>query len=154
MALNAASDENMFRDNDIVDAMHYAIDNGAKIINMSLGSVAKASPEDFKKPGAYNDFLDQTRKQYRKAFRKAAKKDVLIVMAAGNNGQLSAETQGWKNIGDLDQSAHSIHSHIKKKHLNNVILVGSVDPDRRISAYSSYGKRVDIAAEGMPLGLR
>lgn len=148
MALNAASDENMFRDNDIVDAMHYAIDNGAKIINMSLGSVAKSSPEDFQKPGEYNDFLDQTRSQYRKVFRRAAKKDVLIVMAAGNNGQLSAETQGWKNIGDLDQSSHSIHSHAKKKHLNNVLLVGSVDPDRRISTYSSYGKRVDIAAPG------
>ena len=148
MALNAASDENMFRDNDIVDAMHYAIDNGAKVINMSLGSVAKASPDDFKKPGAYNDFLDQTRNQYRKAFRKATKKDVLIVMAAGNNGQLSAETQGWKNIGDLDKSSHSIHSHAKKKHLDNVLLVGSVDPDRRISTYSSHGKRVDIAAPG------
>ena len=148
MALNAANDQNMFYDNNIVDAMHYAIDNGAKIINMSLGSVAKASPEDFKSPGAYNDFLDETSRQYRKAFRKAAKKDVLIVMAAGNNGQLSAETQGWKNIGDLDQSAHSIHSHAKTKHLSNVVLVGSVDPDRRISTYSSYGQRVDIAAPG------
>ena len=148
MALNAASDQNMFHDNDVVDAMHYAINNGAKIINMSLGSVAKTSPEDFKKRGAYNDFLDETRSQYRKVFRKAAKKDVLIVMAAGNNGQLSAETQGWKNIGDLDQSSHSIHSHAKRKHLQNVLLVGSVDPDRRISTYSSHGQRVDIAAPG------
>ena len=148
MALNAANNDNMFTDNDIVEAMHYAIDNGAKVINMSLGSVAKVSPDDFKKPGLYNDYLDQTRNQYRKAFNKAVKKDVLIVMAAGNNGQLGAETRGWKNIGNLDESAHSIHAHATKKHLDNILLVGSIDPDLRISSYSSYGKRVDIAAPG------
>jgi subtilisin family serine protease len=148
MALNAANNDNMFTDNDIVEAIHYAIDNGAKVINMSLGSFAKVSPDDFKRPGQYNNYLDQTRDQYRKAFNKALRKDVLIVMAAGNNGQLGAETQGWKNIGNLDETSHSIHAHATKKHLDNILLVGSVDPDRRISSYSSYGKRVDLAAPG------
>lgn len=148
MALNAATDDNTFPDVNLIDSMNYAIDNGAKIINMSLGSVAKATPEDFKKEGAYNDYLDQTKSQFRKVFNKAIRRDVLIVMAAGNSGQLSAETQGWKGIGNLDQSAHGIHSLAKEKHLKNIILVGSVDPDRRLSNYSSYGKRVDIAASG------
>jgi len=64
MALNAANNDNMFTDNDIVEAIHYAIDNGAKVINMSLGSFAKVSPDDFKRPGQYNNYLDQTRDQY------------------------------------------------------------------------------------------
>lgn len=148
MALNAATDDNTFPDVNLIDSMNYAIDNGAKIINMSLGSVAKANPKDFKKEGAYNDYLDQTKSQFQKVFNKAIRKDVLIVMAAGNSGQLSAETQGWEGIGNLDESAHGIHSLAKEKHLKNIILVGSVDPDRRISNYSSYGKRVDIAASG------
>lgn len=149
MALNAATDDNTFPNVNLIEAMNYAIDNGAKIINMSLGSVAKATPEDFTKEGAYDDYLDQTKLQFRKVFNKAIRKDILIVMAAGNSGQVSAETLGWKGIGNLDQTSHGIHSFAKKRHLKNIILVGSVDPDRRISNYSSYGsKRVDIAAPG------
>ena len=149
MALNAATDDNTFPDVNLIEAMNYAIDNGAKIINMSLGSVAKATPEDFTKEGHYDDYLDQTKSQFRKVFNKAVRQDILIVMAAGNFGQLSAETQGWKSIGNLDQTSHGIHSFAKKRHLKNIILVGSVDPDRRISNYSSYGReRVDIAAPG------
>lgn len=149
MALNAATDNNTFPVVNLIEAMNYAIDNGAKIINMSLSSVAKATPEDFKKEGFYDDYFDHTKSQLRKVFNKAIRKDILIVMAAGNSGQLSAETQGWKGIGNLDQTSHGIHSFAKKRHLRNIILVGSVDPDRRISNYSSYGKkRVDIAAPG------
>ena len=149
MALNAAADNNTFPVVNLIEAMNYAIDNGAKIINMSLSSVAKATPEDFKKEGFYDDYFDHTKSQLRKVFNKAIRKDILIVMAAGNSGQLSAETQGWKGIGNLDQTSHGIHSFAKKRHLRNIILVGSVDPDRRISNYSSYGKkRVDIAAPG------
>jgi len=57
-------------DKDVALAIRYAVDNGAKIINISLGK--PVSP--------YKQFVDD-------AVRYAASKDVLIVHGSGNNGQ-------------------------------------------------------------------
>jgi|GEM_PF-91872 len=57
------------RDKDIANAIRYAVDNGAKVINMSFG-----------KPFSHN------KKIVDEAVKYAMKKDVLIVHAAGNSG--------------------------------------------------------------------
>ncbi|MEO0341634.1 MAG: S8 family serine peptidase, partial [Bacteroidota bacterium] len=57
------------RDKDVANAIYYAVDNGATVINMSFG----------KGYSPYKDVVD-------KAVKYAAKKDVLLVHAAGNDG--------------------------------------------------------------------
>src|SRR5476651_1711248 len=57
-------------DKDIANAIRYAVDNGAKIINMSFGK--KLSP--------HKEWVDD-------AFKYAAAKDVLLVQASGNDNQ-------------------------------------------------------------------
>ncbi|SHN36021.1 S8 family serine peptidase [Chitinophaga sp. CF418] len=57
------------RDKDIANAIRYAVDNGAKVINMSFG-----------KPFSYN------KKIVDDAVKYAMEKDVLIIHAAGNSG--------------------------------------------------------------------
>jgi len=58
------------RDKDVANAIYYAVNNGAKIINMSFGK--SYSPD---------------RQIVEKAIRYAEKKDVLIVHAAGNDAE-------------------------------------------------------------------
>jgi cell wall-associated protease len=58
------------RDKDVANGIRYAVDNGAKIINMSFGK--RLSP--------YKEQIDA-------AFKYAEAHDVLIVHASGNNGE-------------------------------------------------------------------
>ena len=63
------------RDKDVANAIRYAVDNGAKVINMSFG----------KGQSPYKDAVDD-------AMKYAQKNDVLLVHAAGNDGkQLTLE---------------------------------------------------------------
>ena len=66
VATTAAGDE---RDKDVANAIYYAVDNGAKIINLSFSKLF--SPD--------KNMVDN-------AIRYAEKKNVLIVHAAGNDG--------------------------------------------------------------------
>ena len=58
------------RDKDIANAVRYAVDNGAKVINMSLE----------------NQFL-QVKKKVWEAFKYAQDKGVVLVHAAGNDNE-------------------------------------------------------------------
>ena len=58
------------RDKDVANGIRYAVDNGAKVINMSFGK--RLSP--------YKEQIDA-------AFKYAEDHDVLIVHASGNNGE-------------------------------------------------------------------
>ncbi len=77
MALRAVPDGDE-RDGDVARAIRYAVDNGAQIVNMSFGkgySPAKASVDS--------------------AVRYAASKGVLLVHAAGNEGEDNDETPSY-----------------------------------------------------------
>ncbi|WP_299013055.1 S8 family peptidase [uncultured Photobacterium sp.] len=67
MALRVVSNGDE-RDKDVANAVRYAVDNGAKIINMSFGKAY--SP--------YKDVVDE-------AFRYASRRGVLLVHSAGNS---------------------------------------------------------------------
>ena len=153
MALNAANDKNRFHDQVLVEALHYALDNGAKVINLSLGGLWKLSPDelmslsgdDFK--NNYYDELKFTRKQFRKVLKKATKKDALIIHAVGNDGDSRGDTRLWGDAGNLDDvSTNNTWSWFEGH--PNLISVASVDPDRRPSPYTNFGTGVDIAAPG------
>lgn len=121
VATTAGGDE---RDKDVANAILYAADNGARVINMS-----------FSKPfSAYKKVVDD-------AIRYAEKKNVLIIHSAGNDGD------------DNDTANHypiAIFENGQKA--SNFISVGWSRPlfnYRLAHPYSDYGiKNVDIFAPG------
>ncbi|MDR7369625.1 S8 family peptidase [Flavobacterium aquidurense] len=114
-------------DKDIALAIRYAVDNGAKVINGSFGK--SFSPH---KQWVYD------------AIKYAAKKDVLIVHAAGNDGYNIDET---KNINYPNDSEDNI-----KEYTNNVITIGAINKEygeHVVAGFSNFGKiNVDVFAPG------
>ncbi len=112
------------RDKDVANAIRYAVDNGAQIINMSFGK----------------DYSPQ-RKTVEDAERYALSKGVLMIHAAGNDGK------------DIDTSAnYPAPRFIDGSAIPNVITVGaSAEPNTTdlIASFSNYGKQnVDVFAPG------
>jgi cell wall-associated protease len=114
-------------DKDIALAIRYAVDNGAKIINGSFGK--SFSPH---KKWVYD------------AIKYAAKKDVLIVHAAGNDGYNIDKTE---NINYPNDSEDNV-----KEFANNVITIGAINKaygENVVAPFSNFGKiNVDVFAPG------
>jgi subtilisin family serine protease len=121
MTLRAVPDGDE-RDKDIALAIRYAVKNGARVINMSFGKLV--SPE--------KKWVDE-------AIKYAAKHDVLIVHAAGNE---SINT-------DLSPRYPSAISVDGKYTAPNFISVGASNGNGGTAAFSNYGKKtVDVFAPG------
>jgi cell wall-associated protease len=121
VATTAGGDE---RDKDVANAIRYAVDNGARVINMSFS----------KSFSAYKAVVDD-------AIRYAEGKDVLIVHSAGNDGD------------DNDTANHyPIAMYENGKKAANFVSVGWSRPlfnYRLAHPYSDYGKKnVDLFAPG------
>ncbi|MGW6383136.1 S8 family serine peptidase [Peribacillus butanolivorans] len=97
---------------DIIEAIHYAVQQGADIINMSLGETS------------YSEALN-------KAVQEAYNKGLLIVAAAGNEGDMG------KSVQRVYPAAFS-----------HVISVAATDSKDKRTSYSNYHSTVDIAAPG------
>jgi len=114
-------------DKDEVSAIHYAVDNGARVINMSFGK--KISP--------HKEWLDE-------AFKYAAAHDVLLVQAAGNDNQDVDVKPDYPNDAFADGSVTD---------MDNVINVGASglkQGDSLAASFSNYGqKNVDVFAPGV-----
>ncbi|MFA6249301.1 MAG: S8 family serine peptidase [Mucilaginibacter sp.] len=126
MAIKAVPNGDEY-DKDIANAIHYAVDNGAKIINMSFGK--KLSP--------HKAWVDE-------AFKYAAGKNVLLVQASGNDNQDVDAKPQFPNDTFEDGSGTDA---------DNVICVGaSADKlDANLAGtFSNYGKKnVDVFAPGV-----
>jgi cell wall-associated protease len=113
------------RDKDVANAIRYAVDNGASVINMSFG----------KGQSPYKKAVDA-------AMKYAEKKDVLLVHAAGNDGKMLTLENNFPN--DTYQG--------KKKTGKTWIEVGAATPnfDEGLAAgFSNYNsKHVDVFAPG------
>ncbi len=113
MALKALNYNGNGSTADLAEAVYYAVDNGAKVINMSLGIPWTSWPCN------YPDIET--------AFTYAVNHNVLLVVAAGNDGKY-----GVSCPGAYDQA----------------MAVGSTDSSDNRSSFSNYGPRLDIAAPG------
>jgi len=117
-------------DKDVALAIKYAVDNGAKIINMSFGKAY--SPEKY--------WVDS-------AVRYAEQKDVLLVHSAGNESYNLDSTNVFPNA----------YLAVWKQNASNFITIGASSDtlitDNSIAAeFSNYGKQnVDLFAPGVKI---
>lgn len=114
------------RDKDVANAIRYAVDNGARILNMSFGKPVS--------PGK-NVVWD--------AFKYAQDKGVLLVKAAGNDNEDIAENvyfpTNYKDVADA------------KPFINNMIVVGASTNDNEFlrADFSNYNRKmVNVFAPG------
>jgi len=127
MALRAVPDGDEY-DKDIALAIRYAVDNGAKVINTSFGKYYAQNPE-----WVYD------------AIKYAAKNDVLIVNAAGNEGL------------NLDDPTNRVYPNDQLDNVSEMsdafLTVGALAPTyggQMVANFSNYGKsNVDIFAPGV-----
>ncbi len=114
------------RDKDVANAIRYAVDNGAKVLNMSFGKPVS--------PG---------KDKVWEAFKYAQDKGVLLVKAAGNEEEDISEHVAFPtNFKDPAD---------EKPFVNNVIVVGAStnDNNKLRASFSNYNqKMVDIFAPG------
>ncbi len=117
------------RDKDVANSIRYAVDNGAKILNMSFGKPVS--------PG---------KKVVWDAFRYAEKKGVLLVKAAGNDNE------------DIQNSVHYPTNFQDpaddKPFLKNMIVVGASTKDAETlrAGFSNFNsKMVDVFAPGQQI---
>ena len=113
------------RDKDVANAIRYAVDNGAQIINMSFGK--EFSPQ---------------RPAVEAAYKYADQKGVLLVHAAGNENH---------NL-DLEDN-YPASFYINKSPIPNLLTVGAsgpVDNAHLTADFSNYSKKgVDVFAPGV-----
>jgi len=116
------------RDKDVANAIRYAVDNGAKVINMSFGKGIS--------PG--KKYVDE-------AVKYAADHDVLLVHAAGNNAENNDSVESFP-------SATYLTPLNKSKFAPNWIEVGAMDFRGQPADFSNFGiKNVDIFAPGVDI---
>jgi cell wall-associated protease len=115
------------RDKDVANAIIYAVDNGAKIINMSFGK--SFSPE--------KAVVD-------KAVKYAEQKGVLIIHAAGNDAEDNDTEKNFPTRFYLDG-----------KEAKNWLEIGasaSGEGNALVGSFSNYGKKtVDLFAPGVQI---
>ncbi|HEX6299494.1 MAG TPA: S8 family serine peptidase [Acidimicrobiia bacterium] len=107
---------------DAVNAIYYAVDRGADIVNLSFGG---PFPEEAEDP------------PLEEAIDFAQKRDVLVVTAAGNTAP-----------DDLGDGLIMIPAELP--HSNN-IAVAATDRFDRISSESYFGPNIDVAAPGVEI---
>ncbi|WP_299433855.1 S8 family serine peptidase [uncultured Aquimarina sp.] len=119
----ASGDEN---DKDVALAIRYAVDNGAKVINMSWGKTLSL----------HEDWVND-------AIKYAADNDVLLITAGGNDNS------------DNDLYKYYLNDYNNEKEfVENFIVVGAStwNPKNLKASFSNYGKKhVDIFAPGMEI---
>ncbi len=110
----------------LVAGVKYAVDNGAKVINLSLGTC----PAGW---GGCPDQIDTT--AFRDAIEYALRRGVMIIAAAGNEG--------------VNTDTYPVYPASLTGDYTNLISVASVDSDGSLSSFSNYGeKTVDVGAPG------
>lgn len=115
-------------DKDVALAIMYAVDHGAKVINMSFG-----------KP------ISPNRNWVENAIRYAQKHDVLLVHAAGNDG---------KDITGMPNYPTQYYGPGDSKNFDNVITVGASGAmeDDLVAEFSNFSKTaVDVFAPGVEI---
>jgi serine protease len=119
MPLQVLSDDGPGFTSDVTAAIHYAVDNGADVINLSLG-------------GSVFDPALKLATDY------AYSKNVVVIAAAGNCGTGTEQGCTGQPAGSISYPARNDH----------VISVGATTVNDQRASFSSYGAGLDIVAPG------
>lgn len=127
MALRAVPDGDEY-DKDIALSIRYAVDNGAKVIN-----------------GSFGKYYSPHRGWVIDAMKYAAEKDVLVVIAAGNDA---------KNLDEINKFPSDSYDG-DAEYSDNVVIVGALNysyDNKMLATFTNYGKRnVDVFAPGVKI---
>ena len=129
MSLDIFGDKIKYDSEDLFDAIHYAVDNGANVINMSIGyTVPFATLERFKQlsPDLYRGYID--------ALNYAVDRGVTLITSAGND-----------NSDDLNSL--SLPAAFATE-VPGFISVVAITDEGSIANYSNFGSQVSVAAPG------
>ncbi|MDX1627248.1 MAG: S8 family peptidase [Fulvivirga sp.] len=127
MAIRAVPPEGDERDKDIANAIIYAVDNGAQIINMSFG----------KSYSPYKEAVD-------KAVKYAADKGVLMILGAGNSSKNIDKSENFPS--EVLLSGETIEVWM------DIGATGFYKDENLVGDFSNYGKEtVDVFAPGVEI---
>ena len=141
--------------NQVEKGIQYAVENDADIINLSLGSSLKISPayvmqymtsQGLLMDDAPASITKTGLTQFIDVAQQARENDVLLVIAAGNDGQYSTKVNSWDQVNNLDDSLH-VETFVSS-FLDNAITVSSTDAMKNLSPYTNTGFTADISAPG------
>jgi len=120
------------RDKDVANAIRYAVDNGASIINMSFGK-----------------YYSWDKKAVDAALRHAEENDVLVIHASGNNSNDNDNKVHFPS----DQYDRSWF--LGRKEAKNWLEVGALswhNNEKAVANFSNYGRMdVDVFAPGVAI---
>jgi subtilisin family serine protease len=126
----------VFNDSSIVAAINYAVAQGAKIINMSLGG----------------DEGDQLSNALRNAIVNATNAGVLVVIAAGNNAEPATATDPVKGLNPAEPAIIAGNAAVNGR----VVAVGAVDASGNMAGFSNRAGSTQnfyLLAPGVSLAL-
>lgn len=124
------------RDKDVANAIRYAVDNGASIINMSFGKGYSPNKK----------YVDD-------AIKYAADHDVLLVHAAGNDAENNDTDPNFPNDNYLEAEKKGLFK--KETVAPNWMEIGALSwkkDEKRAASFSNYGKKnVDLFSPGVAI---
>ena len=118
-------------------SVYYAVDNGANVINMSLGASYPREniPNDIKTIEEFKDRYPSVHGKISTAFDYAVNNGTTVVIAAGNEEK------------SFDEANFSYPAYFSET-IPGVISVAAVTNTGDLTDYSNYGSQVTIAAPG------
>ena len=123
------------------EAISKMVDYGAEVINMSFGTSATVAPASLMTDDLYNYNKDYFDKMILSGVQKAADNDVVMVMAAGNEGENQPGL--WNGIPNLTAYKDSLE--------NLFITVVATNSSGQLASYSNkcgVAKKYCLAAPG------
>lgn len=128
LPIKAVPDNGDEYDKDVSIAIRYAVDRGARIINLSLGKYVSPSAQLVNEAMAY-----------------ARERDVLIVHSSGNNGyRLDLMGKDKRPYFPTGRNAAG-------QQMDNYLRIGSVGKRGERTKFSNYGASIDLYAPGVEI---
>ena len=138
MTLDVFNGKHNYEDKHLLPAIRYAVDNGAKVINMSLGGHQKISVDQY--------LNSPENAEYQATLKYAYDNDVFIAIAAGNEGTEYSDRSKWKDVGNFDEYVSSPAVYSNK--FGNIMSVASSNAQNHKSSFSNFGQNISIIAPG------